>query len=85
VSIKVPLLSIVLTKDKCLQTLTIKKKGKGIPATDREGPYGCETLRLPHFLNSRLTDGSEVASLKHRLSSTPQEDSWYSFLSTPGP
>jgi hypothetical protein len=26
------------------------KKGKAIPVTGREDPYGCETLRLPHFL-----------------------------------
>jgi hypothetical protein len=25
-------------------------KGKAIPVRGREGPYGCETLRLPHFL-----------------------------------
>jgi hypothetical protein len=25
---------------------------KAIPVTGREGPYGCETLRLPHFLDS---------------------------------
>jgi hypothetical protein len=44
--------------------------------------------RLPHFLDSRLTDGGEV-SLTRRPSFTPQEDSWYSFLleaeSTLGP
>jgi hypothetical protein len=26
------------------------KKGKAIPVTSRGGPWGCETLRLPHFL-----------------------------------
>jgi hypothetical protein len=26
-------------------------KHKAIPVTGREGPYGCETLRLPHFLH----------------------------------
>jgi hypothetical protein len=25
-------------------------KDKAIPVTDREGPWGCETSRLPHFL-----------------------------------
>jgi hypothetical protein len=25
-------------------------KGKAIPVTGREGPLGCETSRLPHFL-----------------------------------
>jgi hypothetical protein len=27
------------------------------------GPQGCETSRLPHFLDNRLTDGNEVVSL----------------------
>jgi hypothetical protein len=43
--------------------------------------------RLPNFLDNLLTDGSKVVNL--RLLFTPQEDSWYSFLSeadsTPGP
>jgi hypothetical protein len=45
--------------------------------------------RIPHFLDSRLTDGGEVVIPTHKPSFTPQEDSWYSFLfeaeSTPGP
>jgi hypothetical protein len=65
------------------------KTGKATPVTGRGGPYGCETSRLPHFLDSRLTDGCEVVSLTRRPPFTPQEDSWYSFLleaeSTPGP
>jgi hypothetical protein len=28
--------------------------------TGRGGTLGCETSSLPHFLNSRLTDGGEV-------------------------
>jgi hypothetical protein len=32
-----------------------KKKGKAIPVADHGGPWGCETSRLPHFLNNRLT------------------------------
>jgi hypothetical protein len=28
-------------------------KGEAIPVTGREGPQGCETLRLPHFLDNR--------------------------------
>jgi hypothetical protein len=43
-----------------------KNKGKTIPVTGRGGPYGCETSRLPHFLDSRLTDGVEVVSLTRR-------------------
>jgi hypothetical protein len=52
----------------------LKIKGKAIPVTGREGPQGCETWRLPHFLNNLLTDGSEVVS---PTTLYPQEDSWY--------
>jgi hypothetical protein len=38
------------------------RKGKAIPVTGPEGPKGCETSRLPHFLDNQLTDGSEVVS-----------------------
>jgi hypothetical protein len=31
-------------------TSGILKDSKDIPVTGREGPYGCETSRLPHFL-----------------------------------
>jgi hypothetical protein len=43
------------------------KKSKAIPVTGRGGPYGCEMSRLPHFLDSRLTDGGEVVTLTHWL------------------
>jgi hypothetical protein len=36
---------------------TVLCKGKAIPVRGREGPYGCETSRLPHFLK---TIGSQV-------------------------
>jgi hypothetical protein len=37
--------------------------------------------RLPHSLDSWLTDGGEIVSLMCRLAALyPQEDSWYSFL-----
>jgi hypothetical protein len=39
------------------------KKGKAILVAGRDGSQGCETLRLPHFLDNRLTGGSEVVSL----------------------
>jgi hypothetical protein len=65
------------------------KKRKDIPVTGHGGPKGCETLRVPHCLDSRLTDGGKVVSLTRRPPFTPQEDSWYSFLlqaeSTPRP
>jgi hypothetical protein len=47
------------------------KKGEATPITGREGPQGCETSRLPHFLDNRLTDGGEVISLKRRPPFTP--------------
>jgi hypothetical protein len=66
-----------------------RKRGKAIPVTGRGGPQGCETSRLPYFLDGRLTDGGEVVSLTRRQPLIPPEDSWYSFMleaeSTPGP
>jgi hypothetical protein len=56
----------------------IECKGK---ATGHGGSQGCETSRLPHFLDNRLTDGGEVVSLMCQPLFTPLEDSWYSFLS----
>jgi hypothetical protein len=53
---------------------------KAVPVTGRGSPRGCETSRIPHFLDSRLTDGAEVVRLRRRPPFTPQEDSWYSFL-----
>jgi hypothetical protein len=40
---------------------------KDIPVTGRGGPYGCEILRLPNFLENRLTDGGEVFNFMRRL------------------
>jgi hypothetical protein len=51
-------------------------KGKAVPVTGREGPQGCETSRLPNFLNNRLTDGGEVVSPTRRPPFILQEDSW---------
>jgi hypothetical protein len=36
--------------------------------------------KLSHFLENRLTDGSEVVSSTRQPLFIPQEDSWYSFL-----
>jgi hypothetical protein len=52
------------------------KKGKALPVTGRGGPYGCERLRLPHFLDIWLTDGGKVVSaLRAGRPLPPQEDS----------
>jgi hypothetical protein len=42
----------------------LQEKGKAIPVTGHGVPYGCETSRIPHFLDNRLTDGNDVVSLK---------------------
>jgi hypothetical protein len=47
-------------------SLFLVKVIKSIPVTGRGGPYVCETSNLLHFLDSRLKDGSEAASLKRR-------------------
>jgi hypothetical protein len=44
----------------------------GIPVIGRGGPYGCETSRLPHFRDNRLTDGGEVVSLTRRPPFVPR-------------
>jgi hypothetical protein len=46
-------------------------KSKAIPVRSHEGPYGCVTLRFPHFLENRLTDGGDVVSLSRRPRFTP--------------
>jgi hypothetical protein len=46
-------------------------KGKAIPVTGHEGPYGGKTSRLPHFLENRLKDCGEVVSLTRRGSPLP--------------
>jgi hypothetical protein len=74
-------------------TIYISKYSKGIPVRGREGPWGCETSSLPHYLEDQLIDGGKVVSPTRRPSFTPQENylinSWYSFLleaePTPGP
>jgi hypothetical protein len=41
-------------------TLCRGRIGKVIPVTGRGGPLACETSRLPHLPENRLTDGGEV-------------------------
>jgi hypothetical protein len=49
------------------------KNRKAILVTGRAGPRGCETSRLSHFLDNRLTEGRDVIGLMHRPRSTPHK------------
>jgi hypothetical protein len=48
-------------------------QNQAIPVTGREGPYGCEMSRVPHFLDNWLTDGGEVVSPMHQPPFTPRK------------
>jgi hypothetical protein len=50
-----------------------ESRRKVIPVTGHGSPHGCETSRLPHFLDSRLTDSGEVVSLARRPPVTPRK------------
>jgi hypothetical protein len=54
-------------------TVLQMKKGKAIPVTGRGCPEGCETSRLPRFLDSRLIDGGEGVSLMSQLPYTSRK------------
>jgi hypothetical protein len=57
-----------------IQIVEIHIKGKvkvKFSCTGRGGPLGCERLRLPHFLDNRLTDGGKVVSPTRRPLFTP--------------
>jgi hypothetical protein len=64
----------------CLRSqLLTGGKGKALPVTGREGPYGWEMSRLQYFLDNRLNDGGEVVSLTRRPSFTPRKISGIHF------
>jgi hypothetical protein len=48
-----------------------RKRGKAIPLTGRSGQQGCDTSRLPHLLENRVTDGGEVISIMRQPPFTP--------------
>jgi hypothetical protein len=54
-------------------THMVRGKGKAIPLTGHEGPQGCETSRLSHVLDNRLTDGGKVVSLTRQPPFTPRK------------
>jgi hypothetical protein len=49
----------------------MKKKYKPIPLAGLGGVQGFDMLRIPHCLDTRLTDGGEVLDLIHWQRSTP--------------
>jgi hypothetical protein len=55
-------------------TAVKKNCSKKVKVPGREDPYGCETLRLPHYLDNRLTDGGNVVSFTRRQLFTPQKN-----------
>jgi hypothetical protein len=57
----------------CRLDVAVHVKSEAIPVTGRGGPEGCETSRLPHFLDNRLTDGGELVSLTRRALFTPRK------------
>jgi hypothetical protein len=50
--------------DKAFGERDISSFIKAIPVTGHKGPWGCETSRLPHFLENWLRDGSEVSLMR---------------------
>jgi hypothetical protein len=54
-------------------------KGKDIHVTGYGGPQGCETSRLPHFLDNQFTDVSEFFSLTLWPPFTPRKISGIHF------
>jgi hypothetical protein len=57
----------------CPPMRPLKKKSNAIPITGRGALKDCETLRIPHSLDSPLTDGGKVVSPTYRPCSTPQK------------
>jgi hypothetical protein len=56
-----------LTQAKGGGGLKWEREFKAIPVTGHGGPRSCEMSRLPHFLYSQLTDGSEADRITHWL------------------
>jgi hypothetical protein len=46
---------------------------KAIPVIGPGGLWCSEMLKVPQYLDNRLTDGGKVVSLKHRPRSSPQK------------
>jgi hypothetical protein len=50
-----------------------RKKGEAIPVTGHVDPCGCETSRLPHFLDNRLTVMVSLSALRAGRPLTPRK------------
>jgi hypothetical protein len=55
---------VFVVEIQCILSDAKSREGKVIPVKGR--PIGFETSRIPHFLDSRLTDGREIVSLMRR-------------------
>jgi hypothetical protein len=55
-----------------LELYSGKVNSKAIPVIGHGSPYVYEILRLPHFLDNRLTDGVKGVSLTRRPPFTPR-------------
>jgi hypothetical protein len=55
---------------------------KALPVTGRGDLLGCEMLRIPHFLDIRLTDGGKVVSPTHQPHFTPQKPYFFNVSCT---
>jgi hypothetical protein len=68
-------LSLVSTIEELLERKSSSSglESREYPVTGRGGLQGCEMLRIPRCLDSRLTDGGVVVSITYRPRSTPQK------------
>jgi hypothetical protein len=71
-----------------LKCVTGTSHGKGV-GRESLSSRGCETSRIPHFLDSRFTDRGEVFNISAGRALFPRNIFWCSFLledqSTSGP
>jgi hypothetical protein len=61
------ILRVEMIRNTTLSSLQRTKK-----VTGRGDPQGCETSRIPHFLDSQLPDSGEVVKLRRKPSFTPR-------------
>lgn len=64
--------------------LILKKYNETIAVTGRGASYGCDTLELPHYLDSPLRGGDKVDSLARRPLSLCSPGTFLAFISLRG-